>query len=102
MKIQLIHLSDMHFVKKDDIFTIDVEKMSNALKSIEKADECIIVLSGDLVAKGQGYGNVDSFLGAIFKFFGRNNYKYKKIELICVPGNHDIDFSRFQDIGNVL
>lgn len=95
MKIQLIHLSDMHFDKKKDIFAIDVEKMSDALKSIEKADECIIVLSGDLVAKGRRYGNIKSFLGAIFKFFGRNNYENKKIELICVPGNHDIDFSYF-------
>lgn len=93
MKIQLIHISDMHFDRKDDIFAIDVEKMSDALKSIEKADECIIVLSGDLAAKGKGYGNVDSFLGAIFKFIGRNNYKNKKIEMVCVPGNHDIDFS---------
>ncbi len=93
MRIQLIHLSDMHFDRKDDIFAIDVEKMSNALKSIEKADKCIIVLSGDLVAKGKGYGNVDSFIGAIFKFFGRNNYKNEKIEIVCVPGNHDIDFS---------
>lgn len=93
MKIQLIHLSDMHFVKKEDIFAINVEKMSDALKSIEKADECIIVLSGDLVAKGRDYGYVSSFIGAVFKFLSRNNYENKKIELICVPGNHDIDFS---------
>lgn len=84
MKIQLIHLSDMHFARKDDIFTIDIEKMSDALKSIEKADECIIVLSGDLAAEGKGYGNVNSFLGAIFKFIGRNNYENKKIEIVCI------------------
>lgn len=93
MKIQVIHLSDMHFDKKDDIFAIDIKKMSDVLKSIEKADECIVVLSGDLVNKGKGYGNIDSFIGAIFKFFGQINYKNKKIELVCVPGNHDIDFS---------
>ncbi len=104
MRLQLIHLSDIHFEKKEHPFKIQIDKMMQAINSIEVADECIIVLSGDLAAKGKKieYRFVSSLLGAIFKNLERNNYQGKKIEFVCVPGNHDINFATlnisFQDI----
>lgn len=95
MKLQVIHLSDMHFEKKEQIFSINIEKMIDALSITETADECVIVLSGDLAAHGyvQEYRCVSSFLGAVLKEIGSRKYKGKKIEVVCTPGNHDIDFS---------
>lgn len=104
MRLQLIHLSDMHFEKKEDSFGIQIDKMIQAINSVEDADECIIVISGDLAAKGSNkeYKSVSSLLGALYKTLGRQNFGGKKIEFICVPGNHDINFANmditFEDI----
>ncbi len=64
MRLQLIHLSDMHFEKKEDSFGIQIDKMIQAINSVEDADECIIVISGDLAAKGSNkeYKSVSSLL----------------------------------------
>lgn len=97
MKIQLLHLSDMHFEKKEDSFEIKIDKMLQAIDTIgdDKADECIIVVSGDLAAKGSNeeYKCVNSLLGALFKTFGKEKFPGKRIEFICVPGNHDVNLS---------
>lgn len=95
MKLQLIHLSDMHFEKKEQILKIEIDKMMQAINYLDEPQECVIVISGDLAAKGDGneYKLVDSFLGALYKGLKKNNYMEKKIEIVCVPGNHDIDFS---------
>lgn len=104
MKLQLIHLSDMHFEKRDDAFSIDIDKMIQAMDSVEKADECVIVISGDLAAEGKNrdYRYVSSLIGAILKKVGTVNYSGKKIEFVCVPGNHDIDFSKFNTTLNEI
>lgn len=104
MKIQIIHLSDMHFENKDQAFGIQIDKMIQAINSVAVADECVIVISGDLANKGKKneYSCVSSLVGAIIKEIGKKNYVGKKIEFICVPGNHDIDFENltvtFEDI----
>ncbi|WP_324824302.1 metallophosphoesterase [Sinanaerobacter sp. ZZT-01] len=94
MKLQIIHLSDIHITSKNDAFEINVTKLDQALNSIEKADECVVIISGDLAANGKKseYGFASSLLGAIFKTIGRNKYMRKHIEFVCVPGNHDLDF----------
>lgn len=95
MKLQLIHLSDMHFEDRTHPFEIQIDKIIQAINSIENADECIIVVSGDLSGKGASkeYNYVSSFLGALFKHLNQQKYLRKKIEFVCVPGNHDIDFT---------
>ncbi len=95
MKLQLIHLSDMHFEDRTHPFEIQIDKIIQAINSIENADECIIVVSGDLSGKGASkeYNYVSSFLGALFKHLNQQKYLQKKIEFVCVPGNHDIDFT---------
>lgn len=96
MKVQLLHLSDMHIEKGDDPFKINVDKMIQAITSVSSADECIIVISGDLASSGNGkeYNYVSSLIGAIRKKLGECVFQRKNIEVLCVPGNHDIDFSK--------
>lgn len=104
MKLQIIHLSDIHFSEKDQSFKINVEKMVQATKTLKQADECVIVISGDLTAKGRKneYNPVASLLGAILKNFEQKKFVKKNIDIACVPGNHDIDFTNmditFKDI----
>lgn len=98
MRLQIIHLSDMHFEKRDDSFEIRIDKMIQAINTLDNADECIIVISGDLAMKGVStqYKVVSSLIGALFRELSCKKYKGKKIEFVCVPGNHDIDFSKFE------
>lgn len=98
MKLQIIHLSDIHFEKREDTFKIKIDKMMQVINTLDDADECIIVVSGDLVAQGSntGYKGVGSLIGALFKELGSKKYKGKTIEFVCVPGNHDIDFSKIE------
>lgn len=94
MKLQLIHLSDMHFENKSNPFEINIDKMMQAINSVMDADECIIVVSGDLAAKGtyHEYKYVSSLVGAISKKLREDQFLGKNIEVVCVPGNHDIYF----------
>lgn len=96
MKLQILHLSDMHFSKREDSFSINVDKMVQALESVETADERIIVISGDLTSTGcyKEYEHVNSFVGALLKELRKTVSEYKKIEIICVPGNHDVFVSK--------
>lgn len=96
MKLRLIHLSDMHFAKKTDPFEIQIEKMLQAMTAIGDADECILVVSGDLAASGQynEYRYVSSFVGALSKTVREEKLNGKQIEVVCVPGNHDIFFPK--------
>ena len=98
MRLQIIHLSDMHFEKREDSFEIRIDKMIQAINTLDNADECIIVISGDLAMKGVStqYKVVSSLIGALFRELSCKKYKGKKIEFVCVPGNHDIDFSKFE------
>lgn len=99
MNLQIIHLSDMHFENRKDSFEINIDKMMQAINSTEDADECVVVVSGDLAAKGQkdNYIACSSFIGALFKKLNQNGpFQNKNIEFICVPGNHDIDFTNLK------
>lgn len=96
MRLQLIHLSDMHFSKKTDPFEIQIDKMMQAMNVIGDADECILVISGDLAASGHynEYRYVSSLVGAISKTVREEKLSGKPIEVVCVPGNHDVFFPK--------
>lgn len=98
MRLQIIHLSDMHFEKREAPFEINIDKMIHAINTLDDADECIIVASGDLVANGLSseYKSVGSFIGALLKKLENEKYNKKNIQFICVPGNHDINFPKFK------
>ncbi len=55
MKVQILHISDIHISSTEDIRRINVGKIVRSLTKDEKADECIIVFSGDLAGKGVDY-----------------------------------------------
>lgn len=106
MKLRILQLSDMHLNSKKDAFSINIDKIKDALRAEEKTDECVIVLSGDLASKGKGYEAVGSLVGGICKTVSREFYNDKYLEVLCIPGNHDIDFKnlnkKFEDIESSL
>ena len=95
MKLLIIQLSDLHFENTKQTHSINIDKMMDAIKSRQTADECIIVISGDLAAKGRKieYNYVKGFVSALLRSLNRSGYKDKKIYVLSVPGNHDINFT---------
>lgn len=100
MRLQLIHLSDMHFSKKTDPYEIQIDKMMQAINTLDNADEYIIVVSGDLAASGRcnEYKYVSNLVGAISKTVREEKLNGKYIDVICVPGNHDIFFPKIASV----
>lgn len=102
MRLQLIHLSDLHFSKKTDPFEIQINKMMQAINSLGDADQYIVVVSGDLAASGHynEYRYVSSLIGAISKEVREEKMNGKQVDVICVPGNHDIFFPKINLVEN--
>lgn len=95
MKLLIIQLSDMHFENTNQTHSIYIDKMISAIRSRLSADECIIAVSGDMAAKGKksDYNYVKGFIGALLRSLNGAGYRNKKIYVLSVPGNHDINFS---------
>lgn len=93
MKTAIIHISDFH-IKENDHFIIEkIDKMITALNVLGKIDKYIAIFSGDLAYSGK----VNEYRKA--KFIIRNIYgrlknlsNTEKVELLMVPGNHDMVF----------
>lgn len=98
--MKVIQISDLHidssFIMSN--YHVMLNKMLNCIHNDMADEECIYVLCcGDIVNKG----NADEYLGKAKEFFDYmiNNMKGKKIELLFVPGNHDLcsnSFNNFQ------
>ena len=105
MKLLILQLSDMHFENTKQTHSIHIEKMVAAIKSRLFADECIIVVSGDMANKGKktDYNYVKGFIGALLRSLNGDGYRNKKIHVLSVPGNHDINFSSFDvDMSDII
>ncbi len=96
MKLQIIQISDMHIKGADDAQKAEVKKIVSSLKVNGTADECVLVLSGDLAWKGENYNFVRDFKKRIVYELTRDVYASKNITVVCVPGNHDICFANFE------
>lgn len=102
MRILLLQLSDLHIRNQQSIESLRIEKILSVLNA-QKAFDCVtIILSGDLAYSGkrEEYILVDDLIIEMKK---RISYIYKKcvnVEVLIVPGNHDIDFKekkRYRD-----
>ena len=48
MKLLIIQLSDMHFENEDQVHSVKTDKMIATINAVVHADECIIIISGDM------------------------------------------------------
>lgn len=103
MGVSIIHFSDIHIVsEKDSIFSKKEELINACVNNISNKDNVIIVISGDIAFSGMEnqYGLAKKLLEEIverLKIKGINN-----IEILCVPGNHDCDFSTESTVRDLL
>lgn len=97
MKLAFLHLSDFHVKDGDFILSDKRQGIINAVASVGKFDELVIVFSGDLAFSGQPnqYKKCRHIFGPIISKL-KELVDGKFITLMMVPGNHDLDLSNFK------
>ena len=101
----IIHLTDIHIkkIKEENSIFEKQESLYKACQSIiTSSDKLILVISGDIAYSGKKEEYINAFdLIEYIKTKLEKNYQ-TDIKVILVPGNHDCDFSKGQDIRNRL
>ena len=94
MKTLILHLSYIHIAGQDDYITSFVSAIARSVRELNcEADECVIVVSGDVAQSGTvaEYVAAKSFFSAVSKavsdVLGLRDPKW-----VIVPGNHDCSF----------
>ena len=94
MKILFLHLSDIHIEDSKTFNDDKVIKLNKAINTFENVDEAFILVSGDISQSGtkEQFDIFKSIIGRIYKNITQKNNLQKRINVLVVPGNHDIDF----------
>jgi hypothetical protein len=105
-RFALVQLSDIHLVTKRENNHV-LERQPHIAGAIREATQGIshgiLIVSGDVAYSGkpEEYEFARIFLGAVLgemkSHFGGNN-----VPLLLVPGNHDCDFARDNDIRKLI
>lgn len=94
MKLAILHLSDIHISRNDDIVFSRIDSISQALNNLDiEKIPILIVLSGDISDSGQKneYDLAKDFLDKIKSKLLEKGFI--ELYIISVPGNHDCNFS---------
>lgn len=97
MKINLIHLSDLHISdekSKNPIFQ-RTEKIVAAFNSIvQETSNCFVVVSGDITISGktEEFSNAIDFFNSLLMNFEKR-LPNCDVKFLFTPGNHDCDFN---------
>ena len=94
MNLLILHISDMHFRKKNSFSAENVNAIVNALRqSITGISDVLVVVSGDIAHSGQKGECIEArrFFSSIEKTI-REKYAIESVDFAFVPGNHDIDY----------
>lgn len=91
MRILFLHLSDAHLKDSTNISELHTGAIVNSLTQMKGFDECIIIISGDIVNSGHKneFKVARNFMGKLVNEIKRKYLKNKKINTFVVPGNHD-------------
>jgi len=103
MKLVLLHLSDIHFESSSDHAYQRKENIRNAIQNIDsEIEHCILIISGDIAYSGleKEYEVATQFIKFLID-------EIKKlwdcsISIALVPGNHDCNFTKDQQIRNIV
>lgn len=110
MRILFLHLSDIHFEKKDDVIEKHITEIASALSpaSIGTIDKIFMLITGDIGFSGktEQYDCFTVFKNRLINALKQHVLSNQLIHVYLVPGNHDIDYSTLvrtrQDCENIL
>ncbi len=94
MKILFLHLSDLHIKDEKAYCEFQIKKMVDSLRVAGKVDHMFIICSGDIAFSGaqEQYNVAYGILKKIFTQLKKEKIFTERVEVICVPGNHDIAY----------
>ena len=92
MKILFLHLSDLHIQSRSAYDKFHIEKMLDSLRMAKEFDRMVVIFSGDIAQAGESsqYDVANSMVAAIFRLSKSKGIFKKRIDVLCVPGNHDL------------
>ena len=94
MSLSVIHLSDIHIKGSNDVILGRIDALKSAcISSLPSSGDVVIAVSGDIAFSGQKqqYEIAEKIIDTISKYI--EEQKSSKVQVVCVPGNHDCDFS---------
>lgn len=94
MKILFLHLSDLHIKSQKAVSRNHIDKILDTIRTFTPFDKLFLIFSGDIAFSGavEQYNAGSSIVAHIFREMRNKNIYNEKIEMICVPGNHDIEY----------
>lgn len=96
MKILILHLSDIHISGENSFSSENIMMMINALRtSMRDISKIIIIISGDVSYSGKDeqFKEFNKFLKELTNKID-STFGSKNIEVLLVPGNHDVDYTK--------
>jgi len=95
MKILFLHLSDMHISDRKGFNSFQIDKIADAMNTRGPVDRVIILVSGDLAKSGKAfqYYTVKRCIGRLISTYKTKYAHNAFIDVLCVPGNHDMDYN---------
>ena len=104
MKIAIIQISDIHLRGDDMDIKLRLEKIPRAVSATQPDIKGVLVaVSGDIASTGSvaEYKVANGYLKSLLLNL-RAEFQNSVVHLVCVPGNHDLDFSTPQGARNGL
>lgn len=94
MKIVFLHLSDLHIKTKSAASKVHIDKMLDTLRMHGVFDKLFLIFSGDIAFSGtnEQYQIGSSIIARIIREIKNKGIYNGHIEMVCVPGNHDIAY----------
>lgn len=92
MKIAFLHLCDLHISNQNAFNNYQIKKIVDSVCSVGHIDKVILIIAGDIAYSGRKsqYNVAKNMIKIIQQMIeGRTE---STVDIVCVPGNHDIDF----------
>lgn len=93
MKVLFLHIGDMHIKDHKGVNGFQINKIVDTLNSFSGFDKIVLIVAGDIAQSGTAdqYTHAGHLIGKLIAAIKRQ-FRYKdKIDVLCVPGNHDLD-----------
>ena len=92
MKILFLHLSDLHIQSPSAFDQFHIEKMLDSLRMAKGFDHMVMIFSGDVAQSGEAiqYNTASRIVTTVFRLSKSKGLFNKHIDVVCVPGNHDL------------
>lgn len=103
MSLSVIHFSDIHIKGSEDLVLKRIDAIKSAcVSSLFSHGDVVIIISGDIAFSGekQQYILAKNLIDTISRYIF--DQKESRVHVVCVPGNHDCDFTKDSSVRNTL